>query len=204
MVKAILDGRKTQTRRVLKLKSRKLIKDGHAINPIDVLPMPSSKSPNQKEWVALTKENPNKGLVIKCSQGVPGDSLWVRETWQASTPDGYWWHEIPKEERELHNWALTNPVMPAYPVHPPRWIPSIHMPRWASRITLEVTGVRVERVQEISIEDCKAEGVGHDLNNIGWRYAFGSLWNSINEKRGFGWDINPFVWVIEFKVVDNA
>jgi hypothetical protein len=85
-----------------------------------------------------------------------------------------------------------------------KWRPSIHMPRWASRITLEVTDVRVERVQEISEEDAKTEGVtpsivGEWWDHLKYRAGFQTLWNSINEKRGFGWDENPWVWVVEFK-----
>ncbi len=81
-----------------------------------------------------------------------------------------------------------------------RSIPSIHMPRWASRITLEVLSVHVERVQEITETDTISEGVqdggGHpDF----WVGAFRDLWDSINDKRGFGWEVNPWVWVVEFK-----
>lgn len=99
--------------------------------------------------------------------------------------------------------------------HP--WKPSIHMPRWASRITLEVTGVRPERVQEISDEDAIAEGVfksdglwhyeepsDRTIRPGGWQHAsgaFAGLWDVLNEPRGFGWDVNPLVWVISFKRV---
>jgi hypothetical protein len=75
------------------------------------------------------------------------------------------------------------------------------MPRWASRITLEITGVRVERVQEISLDDCYAEGIlltdEKRLSRL--RFYYAKLWDSINAKRGFGWDKNPWVWVLEFK-----
>jgi hypothetical protein len=84
-----------------------------------------------------------------------------------------------------------------------RWRHPNHMPRWASRITLEVIDVRVERVQEISEEDAKAEGcllIPCAPKYIDtYRETFADLWNSINEKRGFGWDVNPWVWVVEFK-----
>ncbi len=73
------------------------------------------------------------------------------------------------------------------------------MPRWASRITLEVHEVRPERLQDISVADCRAEGVGAGLNDVGCRYAFGAAWNEIYENMGFAWDANPWVWVIRFR-----
>jgi hypothetical protein len=88
------------------------------------------------------------------------------------------------------------------------WRPSIHMPRWASRITLEVAGVRVERLRDITEEGAKAEGVSPTCpiygdcggyKHEGHKEAFTKLWDSIYAKRGFGWDVNPLVWVIEFK-----
>jgi hypothetical protein len=83
-----------------------------------------------------------------------------------------------------------------------KWRPSIHMPRWASRITLEVTGVRVERVQEITALDIEREGAitqATEINDV--LPIWVKLWDSINAKRGFGWAVNPFVWVVEFKRV---
>lgn len=79
------------------------------------------------------------------------------------------------------------------------WRPSIHMPRWASRIMLVVSGVRVERLQDISKADCIAEGV-ENLEDVhaGWHQYFAARWDSIYDARGFGWDKNPWVWVVEF------
>jgi hypothetical protein len=143
---------------------------------------------------------------VKCPYGTVGDRLWVRETWFADPPcDGSWadtqWSgcgrtisEIPKRfHKQCHciyraTWTGIELV----------WTPSIFMPRWASRITLETTDIRVERIQEITEEDIKAEGF-QGLTKIGFRYAFGQGWNSINEKRGFGWSVNPWVWAISFK-----
>jgi hypothetical protein len=94
---------------------------------------------------------------------------------------------------------------------PVPWRPSIHMPRWASRILLEVKSVRVERVQEISPSDAISEGVACECEEfgkcaitdscLGSVREFMTLWNSINEKRGYGWEKNPWVWVVEFEVV---
>jgi hypothetical protein len=91
-----------------------------------------------------------------------------------------------------------------------KWRPSIHMPRWASRINLEITGIRVERVQDITENDAQSEGVPSyepdDFPVAGATYGiykdrFITLWNSINAKRGYGWDVNPWCWCIEFKKV---
>jgi hypothetical protein len=81
---------------------------------------------------------------------------------------------------------------------------SIFMPRWASRITLEVVNIRVERVQDISEEDAWNEGIGGgqlSRFDIGGRVLFKSTWDFINSKRGYGWDTNPYVWIVEFKVL---
>ncbi|MEO0796642.1 MAG: hypothetical protein AAFX93_15845 [Verrucomicrobiota bacterium] len=149
-----------------------------------------------------------------CPYGQKGDRLWVRETWAMLS---YWatmdcvhsyQNEAPIYRAEGLDWTDVT------------WKPSIHMPRWASRILLEITNVRVERVCEISEEDAQAEGC-HNRSDLayatghwgmhhdpakwavenGHRYAFQDLWDSINAKAGKGWDVNPWVWVVEFKVL---
>jgi hypothetical protein len=140
-----------------------------------------------------------------CPFGKPGDKLWVRETWavepsqddkRAKPPSNHiHGEELCFYKATLESWQRRG-----------KWRPSIHMPRWASRITLEVTDVHVERVREISIDDIRAEGIviypfdpdSTDRQPDPWE-IFADLWNSINEKRGFGWDENPWVWVVEFK-----
>jgi hypothetical protein len=136
---------------------------------------------------------------IACPYGRPGDRLWVRETMYVDrgretlcyAVDGT---AVPRGcfawEAWMHSYGLA-----------PRKVPSIHMPRWASRLTLEVTDVRVERVRDISVADCRAEGVdgGEGTTELGWRYSFGSLWNSINQSRGYGWNENPWVWCLSFR-----
>lgn len=176
MVRALLDGRKTQTRRVVKWRGG-----------LDMLGLP-------------------------CPYGEPGDRLWVRETWAPRDSEAFLRHEVEADklfyraDDERH--LLTDG----------RWRPSIHMPRWASRITLEVASVRVERVQDITDADALAEGVtnygddsqfppGFSMSTRAarkWRprREFRDLWDSINGKRpGCAWSDNPWVWAVTFKVI---
>jgi len=138
---------------------------------------------------------------IRCPHGIVGDRLWVRETWMPETEQG-----IPTGGTIYR--ASPNSPEPDGDV-PLRWRPSIFMPRWASRITLEITGIRVERLQEITGRDVLAEGVDNGKSNptmgVRWenmqRMAFEQVWNAINAKRGYGWAVNPWVWVIAFRRV---
>lgn len=191
MVRAILDGRKTMTRRVMK-------RQPHGAG----------------EWV-LRGENwlfPDvcPYITIKCPYGQPGDRLWVRETWASldgvdhlspkdiellcrdagykTGPCGDLWYQADNSYRQWGDDKQTKG----------KWRPSIHMPRWASRINLEITDVCVERLQDISEEDARSEGINNPLGSLALN-IFPSLWDSINLKRGYGWDSNPWVWVVEFK-----
>lgn len=153
---------------------------------------------------------PWETVVVRCPFGVPGDRLWVRETWRSvgwRPENGHWieyaadnakvWREAPKDvlSVDVYNHA-----------HPDRWRPSIHMPRWASRISLEVTEIRVQRIQEITEEDARAEGVCEhpaarsvvDSGMWTYRAAFRAVWDAIDPG---GWDRNPWVWVVAFKRV---
>lgn len=206
MVRAILDGRKTQTRRVL------------GVQPLEILlPRDSRAASMQKAtrvwngsrvWFALTERDPNRGCAFRCKYGEVGDRLWVRETWAQSadqlsdtTMDTRLRYRADGEERARDNGA----ELP--------WRPSIHMPRWASRLMLEVTGVSVERVQDITEADARAEGIERAADGYWLNYAengptwqkaresFFTLWDSLNAARGHGWDVNPWVWVIQFKAV---
>jgi hypothetical protein len=195
MVKAILEGRKMQTRRVITPQPVAMSFGGIAWRN-----MAYGTEANGQPWL--------REIVKRCPYGQSGDHLWVRETWQAQNLDRQWWHEVRREERSSMNWAWTNPVERAYLPTPPRWLPAIHMPRMACRITLEIVSVRVERVQDISGEDCVAEGIDAlyepDTNASADHYnrqTFAKLWDTINAKRGYGWDVNPWVWAIEFKQV---
>lgn len=200
MVRAILEGRKTQTRRVVKPQ------------PVYVL-----------KSRGICSSTPDWSNIIKCPYGQPGDRLWVRETHAIVPRTAYAHsegvHQIlrPNDDHDAaiyhEGWERSQGGI--------RWRPSIHMPRWASRITLEITDVRVERLQEISYEDALAEGVSdmsallHDdwqpLNGesgnecarrLRWpQRLYKQLWESINGPDS--WDKNPWVWVVEFRRIDQ-
>lgn len=157
------------------------------------------------------KKTSNKSEVyFNCPYGKSGDRLWVRETWQGPILDDDEYQESRRAGREKF-------LKPQYCVYRATdqldavdedgnklgWKPSIHMPRWASRILLEIINVRVERLQGICEEDAKAEGAYPIDFGFGDCYAMGfnEIWESIN---GIGsWDSNPFCWVIEFKVISK-
>jgi hypothetical protein len=183
MVKAILEGRKTMTRRPCK---------------------------GQREL-----SNIHDFQLDCCPYGVPGDRLWVRETWKCSSMS----HHTPTNGTERVEYGISykpdgcfpncktvkmeRPVDNAWQKNRDGWRPSIHMPRWASRITLEITNVRVERLQEIREKDCFKEGIDFRMEmfpqinrEIKAQACFQRIWNFIYGKDA--WDNNPWVWVIEF------
>lgn len=205
MVRAILSGQKTQTRRLVK-------------------PQPTEFG---LKWVTDCEGDfatwQDSGLLIDeysddggpcqraCPYGKPGDRLWVRETWAKNegSAGGCCYRAdhggaCAYEAHDLGKGLVTHKVS--------KWKPSIHMPRWASRITLEITGVRVERLQDISEADAIAEGCFKNHNGYYWggphpEYgtkqmatpvsAFRDLWESINSTGS--WESNPWVWAVEFK-----
>jgi len=133
----------------------------------------------------------------------PGDLIWVRETWWDRKDRFHKSQDLNAIHYDADYWIPSEDISH---IHCRR--PSIFMPRWASRITLEITDVRVERVQEISSEDVIREGVyiipesgSRLLEDFAWlpEEKFRPVWDSINLKRGYGWEVNPWVWVIEFK-----
>jgi len=219
MVRAILEGRKTQTRR-----------------PIKPQPVPSSMGDDL--WVVKTDGKPSGMACINatdwdvrywCEKWLPyeiGDRLWVRETFVLEDTD-----EMPTDGRPYRKMEemgeFGHLLVPHYRATEPephivpldlsdsyddrtRWRPSIHMPRWASRIALEVTGVRIQRVQEIGDSDAWDEGswwrryddaVGPPIYIAHGECidCFREQWDALYAKRGLGWDVNPWVWVIEFR-----
>ena len=182
MVRAILAGTKTQTRRVVKLKPWHQIEERDDGSP----------------WPWMYDDDRTADHWVPCPYGQPGDRLWVREAW------GF---EKRTEDDPLLELVATYRADDAEHIFPVnRWRPSIHMPRHLSRITLEVTAVRVERLRDISASDCLAEGIGQPLGRSEiWTptlkaaavHDYSVLWQSIH---GTGsWDDNPWVWVVEFK-----
>ncbi len=221
MVRAILEGRKTQTRRVVK--------------PIPQMVTDKSITTWEGDAAALMRLFDQVGRA--CPYGQPGDRMWVRETWQGPLiDDDLDSDELPRneyEKPEFCQYAADGGPTPEFMTEDDelvrRWRPSIHMPRWASRITLEITGVRVQRLHEISEEDAIAEGVhpaqgmrGEDdlmvhqvvsaheglAGGLGTfpfpKARFVLLWDSINGKYPNNWNANPWVWAIEFKRVEAA
>lgn len=226
MVQAILEDKKTQTRRLSGLEDvnaypGSLSGEGSmgtlgykGLVKTDYYLKPSSKRefqnhPKAFHWFLGENEQEKEinPIPVKCPYGAPGDFLWVREKWQAQNTNGQWWHEVKAEDRALWNWAWTNPVHPAYDAMPPRWLPAIHMPRMACRIILEIVDLRVERLCEISNQDAIAEGVTgysspYSEEGPSPRDRYSELWERINGVHS--WNVNPWVWVIEFKPVENA
>ena len=210
MVRAFLDGRKTQTRRPLKPQTGE---------PEEGVRWVFSDGWNGEGWYFGHEDYPEDGSQFwKCPLGKPGDRLWGKETWKRA-----WCHTehlsgpgvMYKDGTRLARIESKSTLH-----EEPKWIPSIHMPRWASRITLENTGVRVERVQDIGIYDIEAEGLdvagfvsGYEIESEMasgdrpedfWEAArrkFEKYWNTIYQPKGQGWDANDWVWVIELKVL---
>ena len=198
MVRAILDGRKTQTRRVVK--------------PQIVKPSGWGSVLGQGFGFIDDGRYAENGdhLIFRCPYGSPGDRLWVRETWyiddsrfkKIAKKRPKWLEPLDLYFRADGECCKQIPECQCADVGPTPWRSSIHMPRWASRVTLEVVGLRVERIQDISEEDARAEGVADTPRVEGvaaCRRLFGELWDSTNAKRGFSWKKNPWVWVVEFR-----
>lgn len=194
MVRAILAGAKSQTRRVLKPMAGQqkgwLTPELLNRSPAVSFTLTSSRDGPRDPGVQLA--HPRGGPLgwIRSPFGGPGDRLWVRETW-APNP------LAPVPDRIPYVLYRANSDGDATT----KWKPSIFMRRHSSRIALEITDVRVEHVQDITPFDCRAEGMPEKNNDAGVRYCFEQLWNEINEARGFGWDANPWVWCLSFKRV---
>ena len=184
MVRATLEGRKSKSRRVIKPQ------------PLDVIT-------RQDCWVAKFQDDPPRGSMIGCPYGRVGDRLWVRERHRIACvgldsgiehrcyyADGAFSVVTSEQARSVRHWAANHP--------------SIHMPRWASRITLEIVSLRAERLQEITSEDVLAEGLPPTgeitlhphVTGKPLIHAFANLWDSLNPKHP--WENNDWVWVLEW------
>jgi hypothetical protein len=186
MVRAILEGRKTQTRRV-------------------IVPQPGGMEDDRRR-LSVESDALRKGR--------PGDLLWVRESFWMDQSGGVWVYRAGTLNVPNPDWPPSNCGG--------HGVPSIHMPRWASRLTLRITSVIVHKIQQIGDDEIMAEGIiAHDKggeprigrimyaaregNHCEWeltgRAAFARLWDSINAKRGYSWESNPWVWAITFERV---
>ncbi|HAF2255014.1 TPA: hypothetical protein G8N49_003942 [Salmonella enterica] len=182
MVSAILSGRKTQTRRPIKWKQTRFTEIG--------------EREDGSNWPWSEDTESVCDYWHPCPFGAVGDRIWVRETFVTGlcTKTTLAYRATHKREDLEDGWNETI-----------KWTPSIHMPRWASRILLEITDVRVERLQAITLGDiCKEIGCGlYDFRPATYGFqVWEELWESIYGEQS--WDANPWVWVIEFKRIEGA
>lgn len=210
MVLALLEGRKTQTRRTKGLDAINTRPGDYRLRGVE-----------DGQWYFANNLHSDGDTSAKCPYGQPGDRLWVRETHVlcnpagaqlkgsriVTAPDGTEVEVLYRADAPVlsqNTLALSNDGL--------RWLPSIHMHRWASRFLLEITDVRVERVQDISEEDAIAEGTGPDMvcspeyaarhgfegTEHDFIFRYRCVWDSINGKK-HPWESNPWVWAITFK-----
>ena len=228
MVQAIIDGRKTQTRRVVtpytaevgegKVDWGKFCWDGsqifldtcqHGHTEEYKAPLPfidgraSENYPYEHQYLHVPYDWREDRTIFRIyPRWEVGDRLWVRETWATEKRlDHLSGSELGKAG-DVALWYKAYEI-PSVKLERGRWRSGRFMPRWASRLTLEITGVRVERLQEITEEDMKSEGAILPTDKSGIikvvkGLLFTGLWDSLNAKRGFGWETNPWVWVIKF------
>lgn len=201
MVRAILEGRKTVTRRVIKPQPRQGEEKPHRLRSgCWFFEIPSRRFPC----------TPDVSVGPYWPPCQPGDILYVRETW-ASVPDLF--DEFPQyiyradyDENDLHLGAGNDQTLTDFPACV-KWRPSIHMPKEAARIFLRVTDVRVERLQNITGDECPSEGVPLYSGPAGgreacYRFCFADIWDDTikpSDLRDYGWSANPWVWVIKFE-----
>lgn len=226
MILALLDGRKTQTRRPLKPQpiSTQLWGSGvpnslpthFCVHARFAEPYPAALKPFDvgDPW-------------LPCPYGKVGDRLWCRETWcnqfdenGSALENSAYYRADGTEVRHVDGDGLLVYCKDGSEASP--WRPSIFMPRWASRITLEITDIRTQRLHDLSEADALAEGLtrvddGERLEPFRYRYgvgdnvtnrtavaAYAHLWDSLNKSRGYGWDTNPWVWVLTFRRVETG
>lgn len=210
---ALLDKRKSQTRRVINPQPPE---DNFGVGTSFFSP-----DPDEWEYRFRTEQGPAMKM-FKCPYGAPGDRLWVKETWKFLSvgprhfygdPFSCLW-QYKADDRTCHGPVLKDKLPKQFSGN--KWRSPLFMFRWASRITLEILNVRVERLGDIDNEGALAEGVDFAgyvetvllLGEHGQPamskviFDFAKVWNSINEKRGYPWSSNPWVWVLEFRTVE--
>src|SRR3972149_2575511 len=219
IVRAMLAGNVTQTRRVVKFmhETPKLI--GQAAEHRNLNAVYPAR---EKGWVFWQTTRAGDGLAeftkkayatgLLCPYGEPGDRLWVKEAWYTSKKyDPLPPAKFPVEAKTIFRYLGSR----AKPEWAGRTRSARFMPRWASRITLEIVNVRVERLQDVSDDDAKAEGFeyygetlfkdyGEILAEHTAIYKYASYWDLLNARQGFLWKSNPWVWMIEFRVLGPA
>jgi hypothetical protein len=183
MVSALLDGRKTQTRRVLSIPFLEGINPQHT-------GLVATRSYGST-WQVYGTADASKPFDVRYAVG---DLLYVREAWRVPAQDD----RTPPRDLQRQIIGYEADCRRGQISATGKFRHARHMPRWASRLTLKVTDVRVERVKQISEADARAEGWGKWRTPIAW---FATLWNSINAPRGFGWEENPWVVAISFSVI---
>lgn len=209
MVRALLDGRKTQTRRPIKWKQTRFTEIG--------------EREDGSKWPWSEDAEHACDFWHPCPFGAVGDRIWVRETWgvvsHAFSDDGLMIDWVPDHPATaIHEMPFGNGYYSGYAIYAADgdftwgdddgyedgrscWKPSIHMPRAASRILLEITNVRVERLRSMSQDDARAEGVIAASGPMEVGLAFRELWDSIYGEES--WKANPWVWVIKFKRIEE-
>ena len=211
MIRAILEDRKTQHRWPIKLQP--------------IIPFGTKAKTHDLENGKYGFFDENRDYA--CPYGRPGDRLWVKETWaidatfglltDTSKDFGEFYYELiykadnTSREIEFKGSVDQNPYLKYYDIQRDGWNSPIYMPKWASRIRLEITNIKVERIQDISIKDILAEGIEHIVNEIQFdteyktwlRNEFKKLWDSTYITKGFGWNTNCWVWVIEFRRIGS-
>ncbi|WP_314413750.1 hypothetical protein [Pantoea septica] len=213
MVRAVLNGSKTQTRRIMKVQPSADFSPMNMELETDftarwytpgVVDKHGYLQPAKKQVFGVASEDEG----YTCPFGAVGDRLWVRETFRVHSRATDVATLVYKAS-ERQSWTEQTHRVPVSVCNKPavieKWTPSIHMPRWASRITLEITGVRVERLASVSNDDARAEGYPAERaadggNSDPWLW-FRDLWDGIYPEQSF--KVNPWVWVIEFKRVEG-
>lgn len=203
MVRAIFDGSKTQTRRIMKVQP-----DSPNFGLLRITESTKSTDIGKYHWAESNATGTHSRSALFSSPfGQPGDRIWVREAFRVMgcATDVARLMYYASERNSFTEATRTVPVASCTKQPSQQWTPSIHMPRWASRITLEITDVRVERLNSITEDDARSEGIAPAAGGVdkGWehRINFRELWFSIYGADS--WQANPWVWVIEFRRVEG-